>query len=109
MLEVLNLKARSSTSKPSLSLIIIIKNSCSNVSFLFGPRLLIEMSSLSYLGDCNIMLVCTVFRSFYFCGYEALFRPFQYLITIALDLTWLDIVLNVVVDSKPVQNMTSYT
>ena len=31
---VLNLKARSSTIKPSLNLIIVIKSSCSNVSFL---------------------------------------------------------------------------
>ena len=34
---------------------------------------------------------------------------FPILITIDLDLTWLNIVLNMVVDSKPVKNLTSYS
>ena len=64
VLEVLNLKARSLISKPSLNLIIAIKNSCSNVSFLSGPRLLTGMTTLWYLGHCSLILVCRVLKSF---------------------------------------------
>ena len=89
LLEVLNLKARSSTKTPSLNLIILIKSSCFNKCFLSGPCLLTGMSTLSYLGDWNIILICSELQLFDFCRDYALFWPSQYLITIALHLTLL--------------------
>ena len=73
MLEILSLQAKSSASKLSLNLIIVIKNSFSSESFLSGPHLLTGMSTLSYLGDYNIILVCSVWWLFDFYGYEAIF------------------------------------
>ena len=78
-------------------------------SFLSGPCLLIGMSTLSYFGDYTIILVCSVLRSFDICGYGALFWPSQDLITIALDLAWLNIIFDMVMDSKPVKNLTLYS
>ena len=108
LLEVLNLKARSSTKAPSLNLIIVIKSSCFNKCFLSGSCLLTGMSTLSYLGDWNIMLICSELQPFDLCGDYALFWPSQYFVTIALDLTLLNIVVNVVVDSKSVKYLTSH-
>ena len=52
------------------------------------------------------MLLCSLLTSFHFCWYEALFGSFRYLRTTAFDLTWLNIVPSVVVDPKPVKNLT---
>lgn len=106
VLEVLNMKARSSTNKTSKTLIFVTKNSCLNVSFLSGLRLENGMSTLHIWVNG---MVCSVLWSFDFCGYEALFWHSLYLITIVLDLTWLNIVLNVVVNSKLVKYLTSYS
>ena len=62
MLDVLNLKTRSSASNPNLNLIIVIKRYCYNVSFLSGPHLMTWMSTLSSLRDSNLILVCAVLR-----------------------------------------------